>query len=184
VKRANRGRKGSGPSVASCDGMVREDETAWAAPLVRISARRRSNIVFLEPSEVWAFEADARLTFVHSARGKLDIDVSLAELEASPLRRLFARVHRGWLANVELVKAIEYDAGVAQLLVGTKGVEGSGIRVPVSRSLARPVREMLLAGAIGVRRRDTSRGPFSGGALDPEPLDELGGDGTILDAAQ
>jgi LytTr DNA-binding domain len=177
-----------------------EVERGWGVASVRISARRRNNIVFLEASEVWAFEADSRLTFVHSARGKLDIDVSLAELEASPLGQVFARVHRGWLVNVELVKAIEYEGGMAQLFVGARGVEGSGIRVPVSRHSVRPVRDMLLAGAIGVRKREAPEGlrahehgqPLSleartkllREALEPEPLDDLGSDDGILDAAQ
>ncbi len=121
---------------------------------LRIAARRHKTLVFMEPGEVWAFEADARLTFAHSAQGKLDIDVSLAEIEASPLGAAFVRVHRGWLANVTLVKTLEHAPGETQLFVGAKLGERSGIRVPVSRDRVRAVRGLLLESTIGVRRRE------------------------------
>lgn len=136
----------------------------------RIAARRKKSLVFIDPRDVWAFEADARLTFVHSVHGRLDIDVSLAEIEASPLGHLFARVHRSWLANLALVKALDHAPGETQLFVSTKldGTseasprpgqqegERTGIRVPVSRDRVRGVREALLASAIGVRRRESA----------------------------
>jgi DNA-binding LytR/AlgR family response regulator len=122
----------------------------------RIAARRHRALVFLEPSEVWAFEADARLTFAHCAHGKLDIDVSLAEIEASPLGPAFVRVHRGWLVNLALVRALEHAPGETQLLVGTSLAPGFGIHVPVSRDRVRAVRAQLLVSTIGVRRRETS----------------------------
>src|ERR1700687_4789915 len=41
----------------------------------RVVARRKKNLVFLEPKKVWAFEAAERLTFVHSPEGKFAIDL-------------------------------------------------------------------------------------------------------------
>ena len=122
----------------------------------RIAARRQRSLVFMDPAEVWAFEADARLTFAHSAHGKLDIDVSLAEIEASPLGPMFVRVHRGWLANLALVRALEHTPGETQLFVGTGLGPGLGIHVPVSRDRVRAVRTLLLESTIGVRRRETA----------------------------
>ncbi|HKO49286.1 MAG TPA: LytTR family DNA-binding domain-containing protein, partial [Polyangiaceae bacterium] len=54
-----------------------------AASPSRIVARRKKNLVFLEPSEIWAFEAADRLTFVHTAHGRFDLDLSLAAIEVS-----------------------------------------------------------------------------------------------------
>jgi DNA-binding LytR/AlgR family response regulator len=122
--------------------------------LPRIAARRKRALVFIEAADVWAFEADARLTYVHSPHGRLDIDVSLAEIEASPLGAVFMRVHRSWLTNLTLVKALEQVPGETQLLVSSKFGDRGGIRVPVSRDRLRAVRETLLATAIGVRRRE------------------------------
>jgi two-component system, LytTR family, response regulator LytT len=124
-------------------------------PTLRIAARRKRALVFMDVSEVWAFEADARLTFAHSAHGKLDIDVSLSEIESSPLGHAFVRVHRGWLANLALVKALDHTPGETQLFVGAMFGECSGIRVPVSRDRVRSVRNLLLETAIGVRRRES-----------------------------
>lgn len=136
--------------------VLRDAETESAVLRPRIAARRRKSVVFLEASEVWAFEADARLTYVHSAYGKLDIDVSLAEIESSPIGLSFVRVHRSWLANLTAVKALDHDPGGTQLFVGTGLGELAGIRVPVSRDRVRSVREALLSSAIGLRRRESA----------------------------
>ncbi|MGO8994010.1 MAG: LytTR family DNA-binding domain-containing protein [Polyangiaceae bacterium] len=155
---------GDDEAPASVRQPVLPAERAISVP--RIAARRKRALVFLDAKDVWAFEADARLTFVHSANGRLDIDVSLAEIEAGPLGHLFVRVHRSWLANLSLVKALEHAPGETQLFVGAKleregdsgrsaarGAPG-GIRVPVSRDRVRSVRDALLSSAIGVRRRE------------------------------
>src|SRR5437868_6522225 len=46
----------------------------------KIVARRKKGLVFLRPDEVWAFEAADRLTFVHTPRGKFDLDLSLSAI--------------------------------------------------------------------------------------------------------
>src|SRR5690606_33019163 len=77
-------------------------------PPLRIVARRGRGLVFLEPSEVWAFEAADRLTSVHTAHGTFDVDLSLSAIEAS-LGRSFARVHRNWLVNASHIKRLDRD---------------------------------------------------------------------------
>jgi DNA-binding LytR/AlgR family response regulator len=118
----------------------------------RIVARRRRSLVFLEPHEIWAFEAADRLTFVHTTHGTFDIDLSLAAVEAS-FGRAFARVHRNWLVSAAHVKELERDGHETRLFVGAGlGDSGKGVRVPVARDRAAQVREMLLANARGLRR--------------------------------
>jgi two-component system response regulator LytT len=120
----------------------------------RIVARRRKSLVFLEPDEVWAFEATDRLTFVHSRHGKFDLDLSLASIEEA-FGSLFTRVHRSWLVNAGCVRELERDAGETRLFVGAgvadSGAE-SGIHVPVARERAQSIRELLLTNATGLRR--------------------------------
>jgi DNA-binding LytR/AlgR family response regulator len=121
-------------------------------PPMRIVARRKKNLVFLDPPEIWAFEAADRLTFVHARRGKFDLELSLAAIEAS-FGRTLTRVHRNWLVNAAYIKELERDGSETRLFVGTTdGDEERGVRVPVSRDRAQPIREMLLAGATGLRR--------------------------------
>jgi DNA-binding LytR/AlgR family response regulator len=124
---------------------------AGPGPL-RVVARRKRNLVFLEPAEIWAFEASERLSFVHSRQGRFDIDLSLAAIETSFGRSLI-RVHRNWLVNLAYARELEREGSETTLFVGASiGDESQGIRVPVSRDRAQPLRTALLANATGVRR--------------------------------
>jgi DNA-binding LytR/AlgR family response regulator len=118
----------------------------------RIVARRKRSLVFLEPPEIWAFEAADRLTFVHTMHGVFDIDLSLAAVEGS-FGRAFVRVHRNWLVNAAHIKELERDGHETKLFVGDGVADaGKGVRVPVARERAAAVREMLLTNATGLRR--------------------------------
>ncbi len=118
----------------------------------RIVARRKRSLVFLEPHEIWAFEAADRLTFVHTTHGVFDIDLSLAAVEGS-FGRAFVRVHRNWLVNATHIKELERDGHETKLFVGAGVADaGKGVRVPVARERAAAVREMLLTNATGLRR--------------------------------
>jgi DNA-binding LytR/AlgR family response regulator len=120
-------------------------------PTKRVVARRKKTLVFLEPTEIWAFEAADRLTFVHSLHGKFDVDLSLSAIEAS-FGRTFVRVHRNWLINLAQVRELERESGETTLFVGLGIAEtGEGIHVPVSRERAQTLRELLLASATGLR---------------------------------
>jgi two-component system response regulator LytT len=125
--------------------------SAPAGP-ARIVARRKRSLVFLEPQEIWAFEAADRLTFVHTMHGTFDIDLSLAAVEGS-FGRAFVRVHRNWLVNAAHIKELERDGHETRLFVGAGVADaGPGVRVPVARERAGAVREMLLTNATGLRR--------------------------------
>jgi two-component system, LytTR family, response regulator LytT len=116
---------------------------------MRVVARRKRNLVFLDPQDIWAFEAADRLTCVHSRHGTFDIDLSLATIEAS-FGRALTRVHRNWLVNLAAVKEMERDGGEMTLLVGDMG--DAAVRAPVARDRAKAVRDLLLENATGIRR--------------------------------
>jgi len=107
--------------------------------------RRKRALVFLRLEEVWAFEAAERLAFVHSSRGKFDVDLSLSAVEAS-FGRTLLRVHRNWLVSADHVKELEGAGSETELLVGD-------LRVPVARERAQAVREALMQGTLGIRAR-------------------------------
>jgi DNA-binding LytR/AlgR family response regulator len=118
----------------------------------RIVARRKRALVFLEPHEIWAFEAADRLTFVHASPGVFDIDLSLAAVEAS-FGRAFVRAHRNWLVSAAHIKELERDGHETKLFVGATVADAAkGVWVPVARERSAAVREMLLANATGLRR--------------------------------
>ena len=119
---------------------------------LRIVARRKRNLVFLEPAEIWAFEAADRLTFVHTQAGRFDMDLSLSAIEVS-FGRALTRVHRNWLVNTAHVKELERDGAETRLFVGTGlGGDAPGVHVPVSRDRVQAVRDSLLADAAWPRR--------------------------------
>ncbi|MFO0574295.1 MAG: LytTR family DNA-binding domain-containing protein [Polyangia bacterium] len=115
---------------------------------VRIAARQGRSIVFLKREEAFAFEAEGRLCYVHSARGRMDVDLSLTSLEAV-LGSSYLRVHRNWLVSLSHVQTMERESGEAVLLVGSNEPP---LRVSVARDRASAVRERLLASAVGLRR--------------------------------
>lgn len=118
----------------------------------RVVARSKKGLVFLHTDEVLAFEASGRLTFVHSDLGLFDVDLSLSAIESSFPTRIL-RVHRQWLINLAHVRAIDSEQGDMTVLVGGDlSDQKSGIRIPVSRERRQQVRELLLAGATGIRR--------------------------------
>ncbi len=134
---------------------ARPDSQHPPQPL-KIVARRGRGLVFLDPSEVWAFEAAERLTSVHTAHGTFDVDLSLSAIESS-LGRSFARVHRNWLVNAQHIKRFDRDGSETTIFVGVtlgadEGGPSNGLTVPVARERAQGVREMLLSNAMGVRR--------------------------------
>ena len=118
----------------------------------RIVARRKKNLVFLEPGEIWAFEAADRLTYVHTKHGRLDIDLSLTAIEMS-MGRTFLRAHRNWLVNAGAIKELDREDAETSLFVGESLSEGGiGVRVPVSRDRSQEIKDLLLESAVGVRR--------------------------------
>jgi DNA-binding LytR/AlgR family response regulator len=130
----------------------RRSPAASPPPPSRIVARRKKNLVFLEASEIWAFEAADRLTFVHTAHGKFDLDLSLTAIEVS-LGRSLTRVHRNWLVNAAFIRELVRDGPETSVFVGPSlASEGKGLHVPVSRDRAQAVKEMLLANSTGLRR--------------------------------
>jgi two-component system response regulator LytT len=129
--------------VAQCLARVRSrvPPRSPATP-IRVVARRKRALVFLRLDEVWAFEAADRLASVHSTRGRHDVDLSLAAIEAS-FGAALVRVHRNWLVNAAHIRELEGG----ELLVG------DDLRVPVARERATAVRELLLERTAGVRKR-------------------------------
>ena len=109
----------------------------------RLVARRRDRLVFLELDGMLAFEAAARLTYVHHVEGVFSVDLSLSALAATLCERVL-RVHRNWLVAPAHVRALGRGDGDLTLQVGEH------LSVPVSRDRAREVRRRLLENALGI----------------------------------
>jgi two-component system response regulator LytT len=139
--------------VRACIARVARRRVRRAVPApMRVVARSKRGLVFLQADEVWAFEASERLSFVHAQAGRFDVDLSLAAIESS-LGAGWLRVHRNWLVNQAHVRALERDDLGSTLVVGTAVAEPDrGLHVPVARDKVPMVRDALLDGTTGIRR--------------------------------
>jgi two-component system LytT family response regulator len=107
-------------------------------PAERIAARVETRYVLVELSRVTHFRADSKLTFAFTADAALQVEASLAELEAR-LGDGFARIHRGFLVNLSHVDELELrGAGAWVRLRGPRGAGES--ELPVSRDRVRALK--------------------------------------------
>jgi DNA-binding LytR/AlgR family response regulator len=144
----------------------------------RIVARSSGKtLVFLLPSDVWAFEARQRVVFVHTAQGCFDIDLPLVEVEAT-VGPAFLRVHRNWLVGLSKVRELRTGNCEMHLFAGTAisadEADRRGVEVPVARDRVKRVRRELLAGTFGLRgslhvTADTPRDDAASAAPGPAP---------------
>ena len=103
----------------------------------RISAKRGSRILLLEPSDVFWFEAEETLVFACTAEGRFLVERTLAELDEE-LAPDFFRAHRGYLVNLARVAEIRPGEAGTYEIVFRDSLRSS---VPLSRRQARKLRE-------------------------------------------
>ena len=111
---------------------------AAAAPRPdRISVRRGSRILLLDPDEIVWFEADDTLVFARTVAGRFLVDRTLSDLERQ-LEGQFFRAHRGCLVNLGRIAEIRpADAGACTIVCPGAGT------VALSRRQARRLREIF-----------------------------------------
>ena len=103
----------------------------------RVSVRRGSGILLLDPGEIVWFEADDVLVFARTATGRFLVDRTLSELERQ-FDRQFFRAHRSCLVNLGRIAEIRpADAGTYTIVCPGAGT------VPLSRRQARRLREIF-----------------------------------------
>jgi DNA-binding LytR/AlgR family response regulator len=105
----------------------------------RLSARKGSKIVLLDPKEIFWFEAEDTLIFAWSVQGRCLVEKTLSELEEQLSERFF-RAHRQILVNLSAIHEIlPGDAGTYQIRI--RGVKEP--LLPLSRRQARKLREIF-----------------------------------------
>ncbi len=124
----------------------------------RVVARRGDSLVFLEASEIWAFQGTGDRTVVHCPHGKLELQVGLDEIEQTFCRPL-VRVHADWLVDLSRVRALERDSGPPTLFVGESLAGDAGVRVPIGRDRLQAVQDALISGSTGLRTMRRGVGP-------------------------
>ncbi len=130
------------PDVRSLVEALRRDAAPGAvatASLARLTGRRGSRIVVLDPSEILWFEAEETLVFAHTATSRVLVDRTLQELEETLGKRFF-RSHRQYLVNLDrIAEILPEDGGTFRIVL-----QGEPARtVPLSRRQARRLRDIL-----------------------------------------
>ena len=140
-----RERMGEGGStdrvLEELDGIRRSLETgpeaARAQQPDRISVKRGSSVLLLDPAEIIWFEAEDTLVFARTASGRFLVEQTMASLEQQ-FDRQFFRAHRGYLVNLDRIAEIQpADAGTYTIVCPGAGT------VPLSRRQARRLREIF-----------------------------------------
>ena len=103
----------------------------------RVSVRRGSKVLLLDPDEIVWFEAEDTLVFARTAAGRFLVDRTLSDLEGQLDGRFF-RAHRSCLVNLGRIAEIRpADAGAWTIVCPGAGT------VPLSRRQARRLREIF-----------------------------------------
>jgi two-component system LytT family response regulator len=104
----------------------------------RLPVHTRAGIVLVDPHDITHASFDGELVTLHTERGELLCDYTLAHLEERLASGPFVRVHRRALLNLEKVRRLEpqQSGGYIARVPG-------GAPVPVSRQAARRLRRHL-----------------------------------------
>jgi DNA-binding LytR/AlgR family response regulator len=105
----------------------------------KISGKMGDQIHMLNPADVIAFQADGELVFILTAGGRFFADGSLKVLEQRLDPRLFRRVHRKTIINIDHIRTISPLSSKRWMLKMSNGLE-----VVVSKRLAGLVREHVI----------------------------------------
>jgi ABC-2 type transport system ATP-binding protein len=108
----------------------------------KIPARREGKIavVLVNPADILYAEAEGGRAFLLTTEDRLRTQFTLAELEERLSRSGFFRAHRGYLVNLQHVKeVIPYTRNSFSLRLD----DGAGTEIPLSKSAAAELRELL-----------------------------------------
>lgn len=126
--------------VASLSAELNAERSASEASapryMQRLSIKSGERSIVLKAAEIVWVEAEDYYVLVHSTRGRHLVRVPLATLEEQLDPRLFMRVHRAALVNLDSVQELDTSDGTWLKLT-------DGSRVPVSRSRRKRVEDAL-----------------------------------------
>jgi DNA-binding LytR/AlgR family response regulator len=114
--------------------------TSKDAPLERLAVRRGGVYVVLELSDVIYFEMKDELVWAVTANDRVALDLTMTTLEQRLPDGAFFRSHRGALARIDKIRAMEpAGAGTYELVMDHPDAP----RVPLARERARLLKELI-----------------------------------------
>ncbi len=106
----------------------------------KIPARLEGEVALINPADILYASTEKGRACLHTAEGQIPTHFTLAELEKRLARSGFFRAHRGYLVNLQRVKAvIPYTRDSFTLVLD----DSASTEIPLSKTSARELRELL-----------------------------------------
>lgn len=106
----------------------------------KIPARLEGEVALINPADILYAATEKGRTCLHTAKGQIPTHFTLAELAERLARSGFFRAHRGYLVNLQRVKAVvPYTRDSFTLVLD----DPAGTEIPLSKTSARELRELL-----------------------------------------
>ncbi|WLV25186.1 LytTR family DNA-binding domain-containing protein [Aciduricibacillus chroicocephali] len=102
-----------------------------------ISAKDEDRMIILQVDEICYIGTENRQTYIKTVNGRYETDTLLYKI-MEKLGPKFVQVHRGYIANIEQIDAVEPWFNRTFLLIMK-----DGSKVPVSRSNAKKIKQIL-----------------------------------------
>ncbi len=97
-------------------------------------------MILVNPADIPLVSADEEQTRLHTTQGNIASQLTMAEMERRLARNGFFRAHRGYLVNLQRVKAvIPYTRDSYTLILDDE----PNTEIPLSKTAARDLRELL-----------------------------------------
>lgn len=110
-----------------------------AAPF-KIPARQEGRVILVNPADLLYAAADEDQTRLFTLQGDIPSHLSMSELDQRLARNGFFRAHRGYLVNLQRIKAIiPYTRDSFTLILD----DPANTEIPLSRNAAKELRELL-----------------------------------------
>ncbi len=120
------------------------EQTAQSDLPFKIPARLEGKVALVNPADILYATAEDGRTFLCTTDGRIPTHLTLTEVEERLARSGFFRAHRGYLVNIQHIKeVISYTRNSYTLVLDETTPDTGRIEIPLSKSAARDLREML-----------------------------------------
>ena len=111
----------------------------------KIPARLEGKVALVNPADILYATSDDGRTYLYTEDGRIPTHLTLSEVESRLARSGFFRAHRSYLVNLQHIKEmIAYTRDSYTLILDSNlPDETSAIEIPLSKSAARDLRELL-----------------------------------------
>jgi ABC-2 type transport system ATP-binding protein len=115
------------------------DSTGMSMPF-KVPARQEGQVTLINPADILYASAEEDQTHLYTSQGEVPSHLTMGELEERLARNGFFRAHRGYLVNLQRVKAIiPYTRDSYTLILD----DAANTEIPLSKSAAKELRELL-----------------------------------------